>query len=266
VLENTMLPMDYTNTYARSERPQRALELLQMVGLENQADKLPIALSSGQQQSAAIARALANDPPIIVADEPTGNLDSRSADKIIQLFSTLAERGKTILIVTHDPSITGRTDRILTISDGEIIDEAIARALPMLNHRQMLNITHLIGQRSFQPGVEILRQGSQVADFWVVKSGEVEITLLNRRGSEQTVARLGAGQFFGEIELLRGGGSIASVIVAPDEPVELLVLPRQEFFSMLADSPLTEEAIGKVVQARLAENRAAGRNRIERQK
>jgi len=86
-----------------SERLQRALELLKMVGLAGQTHKLPTMVSSGQQQSAAIARALATDPPIIVADEPTGNLDSRSAETIIRLFRDLAAQGKTVLIVTHDP-------------------------------------------------------------------------------------------------------------------------------------------------------------------
>ena len=259
VLENTMLPMDYTNTYSRAERPQRGLELLRMVGLEGQANKLPIALSSGQQQSAAIARALATDPPIIVADEPTGNLDSRSSEKIIHLFETLVERRKTILIVTHDASITERTQRTLTISDGEIIDETVARALPLLNHRQMLEVTHIIERRIYQPAEEILEKGREVAHFWMIARGEVEIVLDTPRCPDQTVARLVPGQFFGEIELLRGGGSLASVRAALKEPVELLALPRQAFFKMLAASPLTEDAIGRVVQARLDENRTASR-------
>ena len=94
LLENTMLPMDYCNVYPPNERPKRALELLEMVGLEDQAHKLPTAVSSGQQQSAAIARALATDPPIIVADEPTGNLDSRSAAEIIDLFERAGRPGQ----------------------------------------------------------------------------------------------------------------------------------------------------------------------------
>jgi putative ABC transport system ATP-binding protein len=122
LLENTMLPMDYCKVFPANERPERAMELLKMVGLEEQAYQLPSSVSSGQQQSAAIARALATDPPIIVADEPTGNLDSRSANAIYDLFQGLAEQGKTILIVTHDPSLTGRTDQTVILADGEIID------------------------------------------------------------------------------------------------------------------------------------------------
>ncbi|HEY5984659.1 MAG TPA: ATP-binding cassette domain-containing protein [Anaerolineales bacterium] len=124
LLENTMLPMDYVNLYSFEERPDRAMELLRMVGLEEQAHKLPTAVSSGQQQEAAIARALATDPAIIVADEPTGNLDSRSAENVLDLFERLARGGKTILIVTHDPSITRRTDETILLSDGRIIDAA----------------------------------------------------------------------------------------------------------------------------------------------
>jgi putative ABC transport system ATP-binding protein len=124
LLENVMLPMDYCAIHPAAERPARALDLLRQVGLEEQAHKLPAAVSSGQQQSAAIARALATDPPIVVADEPTGNLDSRAAAAIYDLFAGLAARGKTVLIVTHDPSLTQRTDRTLTLVDGEIAREA----------------------------------------------------------------------------------------------------------------------------------------------
>ena len=101
LLENTILPMDYCGVYAYQERPERAMELLKMVGLEEHAYDLPANVSNGQQQAAAIARSLATDPPIIVADEPTGNLDSRSADVVIRVFQELASRGKTILLVTH---------------------------------------------------------------------------------------------------------------------------------------------------------------------
>jgi putative ABC transport system ATP-binding protein len=130
LLENIMLPMDYVDIIPYHQRAGRALELLEMVGLEKHAHKLPAAVSGGQQQSAAIARALANNPEIIVADEPTGNLDSRSAAHIIEIFSQLSRQGKTIVMVTHDPDLTRRTTRTVIISDGELVHPIIARALP----------------------------------------------------------------------------------------------------------------------------------------
>jgi ABC-type lipoprotein export system ATPase subunit len=261
LLENTMLPMDYCQVYAPSERPARALELLALVGLQDQAHKLPAAVSTGQQQSAAIARALATDPPIIVADEPTGNLDSRSAEVIIQLFDQLAKQGKTIAMVTHDASLTERTQRNIIIADGELVDETVGRALPLLNHRHMLEVTRLIRRESFQPGATILTEGQAVDNFYMIDSGQVEIVLKTQRGGELVVARLGAGEFFGEVELVRGGDSLASVRAAPEGPVGLAMLPHREFLRLLADSPLTGEAIGKIVQARLAENQATDRRR-----
>jgi putative ABC transport system ATP-binding protein len=120
VLENVMLPMDFCNTF-RGRRRERALELLEAVELTDQADKLPTALSGGQQQRAAIARALANDPPILVADEPTGNLDSRTADAVFHLFETLVAGGKTIVMVTHDNDLARRASRTVKLADGMIV-------------------------------------------------------------------------------------------------------------------------------------------------
>jgi len=259
LLENTMLPMDYCNVYAPAERPKQAMELLRMVGLEEQAYKLPASVSTGQQQSAAIARALATDPPIIVADEPTGNLDTRSAEVIIQLFDRLVQQGKTIAMVTHDPSLTDRTTRTLVISDGELINEAVAQALPLLTHRQMLNVTHQLERLVFHPGETIIRKEQHVDSFFMILHGEVEVILQGRKCPELIVARLSPGQFFGEVELVRGGLSIANVRATPEGPVELVALNRAIFTELLANSPLTEEAIGKIVQARLAENKANDR-------
>ncbi|HEY9075059.1 MAG TPA: ABC transporter ATP-binding protein [Anaerolineaceae bacterium] len=126
LLENVMLPMDFCQIYPASERETRAMELLRLVGLADLADHLPEAVSGGQQQSAAIARALANDPPILIADEPTGNLDSRTADSVFEIFTSLVERGRTIIMVTHDPILASRTGRILHIVDGELFADSAA--------------------------------------------------------------------------------------------------------------------------------------------
>jgi putative ABC transport system ATP-binding protein len=129
--ENVMLPMDFCDIYDRSERDGRAENLLKLVGLESCGDKLPAAVSGGQQQSAAIARALANDPPIIIADEPTGNLDSKAANAVFHIFEELVEQGKTILMVTHDPALARLTQRVLLITDGELIDENVYEPAPL---------------------------------------------------------------------------------------------------------------------------------------
>jgi putative ABC transport system ATP-binding protein len=123
LLENTLLPMDFCNRYAPGEREERAMQLLRMVGLEKSVHELPGAISGGQQQSVAIARALANDPPIIVADEPTGNLDSSAAENVMSIFDSLVQAGKTVLMVTHDRSLADRAHRTLVLSDGELVDE-----------------------------------------------------------------------------------------------------------------------------------------------
>lgn len=120
VVENVMLPMDFGGTYTPRDRKERAMHLLDLVGIADQAGKLPSAVSGGQQQRAAIARALANDPPLIVADEPTGNLDSKTAESVFLLFEKLAAQGKTFVIVTHDNGIAEKVKRLVVISDGEI--------------------------------------------------------------------------------------------------------------------------------------------------
>jgi len=123
VLENVRLPMDFCNIYSREERTQRAISLLELIGVAEHANKLPSRLSGGYQQRAAIARALANDPPIIATDEPTGNLDSRSAEAVIHLFDELVEQGKTILMVTHDAELSQRAMRTIHLADGKVIRE-----------------------------------------------------------------------------------------------------------------------------------------------
>ncbi|HMK45278.1 MAG TPA: ABC transporter ATP-binding protein [Methanocella sp.] len=119
-IENIMLPMDFCNTF-RGKRKERAASLLDMVGLARCADRLPTALSGGERQRAAIARALANDPSLIVADEPTGNLDSRTSASICSLFDDLRAEGKTLVVVSHDENIARHSSRSVTIADGRIV-------------------------------------------------------------------------------------------------------------------------------------------------
>lgn len=122
IIENVMLPMDFCNSYPRKERRERALALLALVDIKDQANKLPSALSGGQQQRAAIARALANDPPVIIADEPTGNLDSHTATAIMELFTGLVRAGKTVIVVTHEKEFAHSFGSTISILDGTIIN------------------------------------------------------------------------------------------------------------------------------------------------
>jgi putative ABC transport system ATP-binding protein len=123
VVENVMLPMDFCNVHLPRDREAFAMNLLEQVEMADQAHKLPAALSGGQQQRVAIARALANDPPILAADEPTGNLDSVTAEAVFVLFENLVAAGKTIVMVTHDNDIAARVARALHVRDGEIVDD-----------------------------------------------------------------------------------------------------------------------------------------------
>lgn len=123
IKENILLAMDFVNAVPGRERAKRAGALLAQVGIWQHADKLPAALSGGEQQRAAIARALANDPPILVADEPTGNLDSKTTEIILNLFSELIGTGKTVIVVTHEKVTHVEYDRIITLKDGAIADD-----------------------------------------------------------------------------------------------------------------------------------------------
>jgi putative ABC transport system ATP-binding protein len=128
VVENVMLPMDFCNTYPARERHPRALDLLAQMGIADQADKLPAALSGGQQQRAAIARALANDPSLLVADEPTGNLDSRTADEVMEFFAHLVTAGKTVVMVTHERDLARYFARSITLMDGAVAGREALRS------------------------------------------------------------------------------------------------------------------------------------------
>ncbi len=261
LLENVMLPMDYVGMYNIDQRPKKAMELLTLVGLEEQAQMLPRAVSRGQQQSAAIARALANNAPILVADEPTGNLDSLSASKIIDLFEKLSGQGKTIIMVTHDPSMTERTSRTVFISDGELVNETIAQALPLLNHSVMQELGHRVKTLHFQPGATILEHKKRVDNVYLIQKGKVDIVLKQRRSDDVVISTLQRNDIFGEIELLQGGKSIASVRASIEGVVDLLALSREDFNWLMNESPLTEKAMTEMVQERLEERKGTDRRK-----
>jgi len=121
VLQNVMLPMDFAHRYSLREQKERAMHLLEQVDIAEHARKLPSAMSGGQQQRIAIARALANDPPVLLADEPTGSLDSTTANQVMDVFEELVSQGKTLLMVTHDKDMVKRAGRTILLADGEIV-------------------------------------------------------------------------------------------------------------------------------------------------
>ncbi len=131
VLQNVMLPMDFAHRYPPRQQQERALHLLEQMDIAEHAHKLPSEVSGGQQQRVGIARALANDPPIVIADEPTGSLDSATASSVFRLFEALVSEGKTLLLVTHDLDLANRASRAITMADGAIVADVrreVARA------------------------------------------------------------------------------------------------------------------------------------------
>lgn len=248
ILENILLAMDYANVYPQSEREERAYALLQLLDLESMADKLPAALSGGQQQIAAIARALANDPPIVVADEPTGNLDSRTAETILKIFADLAARGKTILIVTHDPTLARRAARRILISDGELVNERVAQALSVLSHAQMLQISKLAVARRYEHGAIIARQGAMDEGLYIVSRGQVEMLREGRRRDTEPVAVLSPGEYFSNLEMIETEDCDLACRAAG--PVEMLCVAQGQLGQWLSQNPTAEAALRQVARQR----------------
>jgi ABC-type lipoprotein export system ATPase subunit len=241
VLENTILPMDFTNQYPLNTREKRAMELLDMVGMADVADKLPAALSGGQQQAAAIARALANDPPILVGDEPTGNLDSRTAERILTIFEDLALQGKTILIVTHDISLAQRASRRIVISDGEVINESLAKTFSALPHNMLMELTRLIVERSYPVGATVARKGSTDNGFFLVVKGAVDIIRRCEKGDQEVLGQIRPGEYFSILEMQESPScDLCYKAAAPDE-LQVLSLETETFHNFLANEPSLAE-------------------------
>jgi ABC-type multidrug transport system ATPase subunit len=252
-----MLPMDFCNMYTPRQRKERALELLRMVELQEHAMKLPSAISGGEQQRVAIARALANDPPIVLADEPTGNLDSKTADVVFHIFESLMQQGKTVVMVTHDNSLAQRATRTMLLVDGEIINEYVAKALPMLTPEQMVEATRSLQTVRFEAGATVLQEGAPGGKFYIITQGKAEVVLRQLDGADVIVARLGEGQYFGEIELVRGGKNAAMVRASEHAPLEVVVLEQEAMRALLEESQTTRLTLEQIAAEHLAENDAA---------
>ena len=254
IIENIMLPMDFCRTYPFREREKRALTLLDMVELADHAYKLPTAISGGQQQRVAIARALANDPHILIADEPTGNLDSKTADSIFELFNNLVAQGKTVIVVTHDSALAKRTQRTALIADGEIVNEFVAKAMPTLTREQMLTATRVAKIHHYEPGRMILTQGTNAEAFFIVTKGTVEVVLPRPNQSDVVVVQLGPGKYFGEMEFFHENKYRASIRASERGPVDVLSIRYDKLKELLDQSEVTREALHQSADKHEEEN------------
>jgi ABC-type lipoprotein export system ATPase subunit len=247
LLENVMLPMDLCGTYPGAQRVARGMHLLDQMGMADRADKLPAMVSGGQQQRVAIARALANDPPLIVADEPTGNLDSRTAEQVFQLFEELVAAGKTIMMVTHDNDLAHRADRAIMVADGEVVNQFVTQALATLDVDQLTQAARHLSARLFPPGATIVRQGDPADEVYIITRGQVDIVLEHPGGQQVVVRRMGAGQYFGEMAVLERGRRSATVRAGLDEEVEVAALEGDTFRALVSESEPTREAIERII-------------------
>jgi ABC-type multidrug transport system ATPase subunit len=236
------------------QREKRALQLLELVELADHAYKLPTALSGGQQQRVAIARALANDPPIIIADEPTGNLDSKTADSVFGLFNDLVAQGKTIIVVTHDSGLAKRTHRTALITDGEIVNEFVVKAMPTLSQDQLLQATRSAKTLHYEAGSMILSEGSNADAFYVVAKGMVEVVLPRQNQSDVIALELGPGKYFGEMEFFHERRLRASIRASERGPVEVLAISYDKLNELLGQSEVTREALHRAADQHEQEN------------
>jgi putative ABC transport system ATP-binding protein len=242
LLENVVLPMDLCETYTLNERERRALELLQMFGLEEYAHALPDAVSGGQQQSAAIARALANDAPIIIADEPTGNLDSRTADDVFEKFKDLVRQGKTIIMVTHDSSLASQTDRTLILADGELIREQLTRAFPGLPHKRLQWIDHRLRPYALAAGESFNFPELDSHGLLLVESGSLEGSLVANHQEAAIPVALQVEDVLVEVGFSQAGQSPGGLRAGRDG-AQILVLPAQDLEQWLKEWPADRERL-----------------------
>lgn len=253
--QNVILPMDLAGKYRPRERRERAEHLLELVGLAEHMHKLPSMVSGGQQQRAAMARALANDPPLLIADEPTGNLDSKTAATVFDLFNQLVVEGKTVIIVTHDSSLARHAHRTALIADGEIVNEYVAKAMPTLLQDQMLWATRNAKTLTYEAGAMIVTEGTNADTFYIVSKGTVEVVLPRLNQSDVIATQLGPGKFFGEMAFFHDRKRKASVRASEQGPVEVLTLSYDQLDELLKQSDATRDLLHQVADRN--EERAA---------
>jgi ABC-type lipoprotein export system ATPase subunit len=254
LFENILLPMDLSDVIPFEDREERAMWLLERVGMEAYADKMPSEISGGQQQTIAVARALANDPAIMIADEPTGNLDSKTAERVFHLFEQMRQEGKTIIMITHDPALANRTSRQVVISDGELIHPILHQHMRTMSHPLLLQATHALESVTLQPGEPLIRSGDEVEDIYFVENGLVSVWVDKPRGERVEAVQLSAGCVLGEIETLTNLPAQATILPTNGDPVQLLRLSRRLFEQLLEKDALVKHRFSQLAHKRLTEN------------
>lgn len=259
LLENVMLPMDFCDMYSPFEREDRALSLLREVDLTGFEHKYPAAVSGGQQQSAAVARAMANDPPILVADEPTGNLDTRTAELILEIFEGQVARGKTVIMVTHDNTLAQRAARRIVISDGELVNEWIAKALPDLPHSVLLSIHHEATERTLAPDQDYDPGNS----LMIVARGQVDVVVPSKTGDTIIDTFLPGNAYarqFAAYETIERKGILSSLrssratvaLRACSQGADVLLIEQEKLDALIDRSPELSEALSVNAQNRIS--------------
>ncbi len=231
VMENVLLAMDICGTYPKKYRNEKAISLLRDLGVEKLADFLPNSISTGHQQRVAIARAMANDPPIILADEPTGNLDSTSGELVIQIFKKLVSQGKTVIMVTHDRTLAKNADRIVVLKDGNLIRETLSIKLLDVSDLLFSKIIEKSEIKKIKKGEMIFQSLPQTTWFSIIDKGKIHLkddfskkTFLFKKKDYQT----------GEIILMEGQANYFA-----ETDCEIITIPNAKILQ-LSDPEIQE--------------------------
>lgn len=226
LIDNVMLPIDFQGLYHPRKSVAHALSLLADLDIAQHAYKLPTQISGGQQQRVAIARALANDPALILADEPTGSLDSATAASTMEILKRITQRGKTIIMATHDAGLMRYFSRTVILFDGEILNETLTRLFPMVEHQRLVEAGHAYTQFTVKPGQPIVSRGEALTGLFVIIRGSAQIV------AEHGRATIDAGMVFGCDDLLAEKPSRASLVANGAMDAEIGLLPRTQFINL----------------------------------
>jgi ABC-type lipoprotein export system ATPase subunit len=226
LIDNVMLPIDFQGRYHPRKSVVRAMALLADLDIAQHAYKLPTQISGGQQQRVAIARALVNDPALILADEPTGSLDSATAASTMEILKRITQRGKTIIMATHDAGLIPYFTRTVILFDGEFLNETLARLFPTVNHQRLIEAGCGFSQFSVEPGQLIVSQGEALKGLYVIIRGSAHIF------SGDGKATINPGGIFGHQELVAEKPCQASLVAGGTESTEIGLLARAEFLNL----------------------------------